>query len=253
MTKFKYNDGDCIGPHHINMIKRTKKDNQNKWLGLFQCPYCKKEFETRINSIQSGLTQSCGCWNKMQAKEKGRKIGKKYGGQKKKDLTNQNFGKLTALFIIGQTSNHKNIWHCRCECGNETNVVAGDLLSGKTQSCGCLVSKGEEKINFILQELKIKFNTQKTFNDCINPKTNTKLRFDFYLPDYNCCIEYDGKQHYISNWEPLRNIQYRDNLKNQYCINNNINLIRIPYTDFNSIDKKYILEVLNGLTFSSTS
>lgn len=72
-------------------------------------------------------------------------------------------------------------------------------MSGKTQSCGCLVSKGEEKINFILQELKIKFNTQKTFNDCINPKTNTKLRFDFYLPDYNCCIEYDGKQHYISS------------------------------------------------------
>lgn len=68
-----------------------------------------------------------------------------------------------------------------------------------TQSCGCLNSKGEEKITQILLKLNIIFYKEYQFIDCINPKTNTKLRFDFYLPDYNCCIEYDGKQHYVSS------------------------------------------------------
>lgn len=58
------------------------------------------------------------------------------------------------------------------------------------------MSKGEQLIYDILIENNLVFEQQKTFNNCINPKTNKKLRFDFYLPDYNCCIEYDGEQHY---------------------------------------------------------
>lgn len=247
MAKFKYHDGDYIGPHHILMIKRTTKDNQNKWLGLFQCPYCQEKFETRINSVQRGLTQSCGCWNKKMMKKRGEDLGKKYGGQMKKDLTNQKFGKLIALYPIGKTPQRKIIWKCKCECGNITTATAGDLISGKKVSCGCLKSKGERLVSTCLKSMKILFETQKSFNDCKNPKTGHILYFDFYLPDYNCCIEYDGKQHYIDNnhWESLKNIQYRDNIKNQYCKDNNIKLIRIPYTDYNKINTDYLWEVLN--------
>lgn len=68
--------------------------------------------------------------------------------------------------------------------------------------------------------MNIKFEKQKSFKDCVNPKTNSKLYFDFCLPDYNCCIEYDGRQHfkeYSGSWDKLEDIQYRDNIKNQYC------------------------------------
>ena len=70
------------------------------------------------------------------------------------------------------------------------------------------------------------------------------LLYDFYIPSHNICIEFDGEQHFIparysknkskmiSN---LHNIQYRDKIKTKYCMDNNIQLIRIPYTDINNI------------------
>jgi len=62
------------------------------------------------------------------------------------------------------------------------------------------------------------------------------LSFDFYLPEHNTCIEFDGKQHYeiIEKWgglENLKDIQKRDKIKNLYCKENNVNLIRIKYDE----------------------
>lgn len=45
----------------------------------------------------------------------------------------------------------------------------------------------------------------------------------------------------------LQERQRRDNIKNQYCKDNNIYLIRIPYTDYNILDEEYIMERLNNL------
>lgn len=64
-------------------------------------------------------------------------------------------------------------------------------------SCGCLGgSKGEYIIENYLQLLNIEYEKQKTFDTLINPKTNKKLRFDFYLPSYNLLIEFDGEQYF---------------------------------------------------------
>ena len=121
-------------------------------------------------------------------------------------------------------------------------------MSGRIRSCGCSIeSHGEEKTRIFLQSLNINFETQKTFNKCRNPKTNMPLRFDFYLPDCNCCIEYDGEQHFKENSffrDDLKEIQKRDNIKTQYCKDNNIKLIRIPYTEFNNI-KEILTKELN--------
>jgi hypothetical protein len=62
------------------------------------------------------------------------------------------------------------------------------------------------------------------------------------LPDYNICIEYDGIQHfesvdYFGGELGFINTQMRDNIKNEYCKNNNIKLIRIPYWDYENIDQ----------------
>lgn len=76
------------------------------------------------------------------------------------------------------------------------------------------------------------------------------LRFDFYLSDYNILIEYNGKQHYYSipyfgGEDTLKRQKVNDAIKEKYCQDNNIKLIRIPYWDFNNIES--ILEIEVGL------
>lgn len=53
------------------------------------------------------------------------------------ELTNQIFGRLTALYKDG-IKKSKITWHCLCSCGNTSSVRGSDLVTGKTQSCGCL-------------------------------------------------------------------------------------------------------------------
>lgn len=77
-----------------------------------------------------------------------------------------------------------------------------------------------------------------------------KLRFDFAVFDKNniliALIEFDGRQHFIyeesSNWnnsyEDFLENQYRDQLKNEYCIKNNYKLLRIPYYELSIIEQK---------------
>src|SRR3972149_5976924 len=99
-------------------------------------------------------------------------------------------------------------------------------------------SKGEIKITKILEEKNIIFTYQKTFDDC---KNVFKLPFDFYLPDYNTCVEFDGAQHfkafkYFGGEKTFKARQLNDQIKNKYCKNNNIPLLRIPYWDFKNIE-----------------
>jgi very-short-patch-repair endonuclease len=102
------------------------------------------------------------------------------------------------------------------------------------QSCPiCNLSKGENKIKQFLEKFNIKFNRQKTFDGCEYKK---KLQFDFYLPDYNICIEYDGIQHFkpidfFGGEKSFSECKEKDNMKTDYCAENNISLIRIPYYD----------------------
>jgi len=110
-----------------------------------------------------------------------------------------------------------------------------DHISSK---CGCPIcteSKGEKKIRYYLKLNNINYIQQKTFKKC---KNKNELPFDFYLPDLNICIEYDGEQHFRSvvGWgdeESFKNLQLRDNIKNEYCKNNNIELLRISYLNKN--------------------
>ena len=138
-------------------------------------------------------------------------------------------------------SHHANF---RCKvCGYLWDTLPTSILKGR--GCPkCNVSQGEKKIGEVLDTLKISYNTEHTFDNC---KYINYLRFDFFLPDYNTCIEYDGEQHF----HPVRFVKhdnkgtpqalfektrYRDKLKDEYCKDNGITLIRIPYTDFDNIE-----------------
>lgn len=112
----------------------------------------------------------------------------------------------------------------------------------------CKQSKGERSIAVYLENKKIPYLQEHKFFDCINPNTKHKLRFDFWLPKQNTIIEYDGRQHFFSSKyfgeKSFEHTQYTDKLKNEYCYNNNIRLIRIKYNQakdqqksiFNTLD-----------------
>ena len=112
----------------------------------------------------------------------------------------------------------------------------------------CKGSKGETKIRLWLESKYIEYKIEHKFNDCRNPKTNALLRYDFYLPNHNTLIEYDGIQHsklipawFKSTKDDLVKRQFRDQIKTEYAKNNSIKLIRIPYTE------KDIPKILNSV------
>jgi very-short-patch-repair endonuclease len=93
----------------------------------------------------------------------------------------------------------------------------------------CKQSKGERDIIKYLKENNIKFISQKRFNDCRDKKP---LPFDFYLPELNICIEFDGEQHFKSKSvfggdKEFENRVRRDVIKTNYCDKTGIKLIRI--------------------------
>ena len=88
-----------------------------------------------------------------------------------------------------------------------------------------------------------KFKYQKSFKNC---RDKNPLPFDFYLFDYNLIIEFDGEQHYVENdlfSTSLLEIQTHDDIKNKFCLENNINLLRIRYSELN---KNTIIETIKN-------
>ena len=99
-------------------------------------------------------------------------------------------------------------------------------------------STGETIIESILNKYSIFYEREKTFDGCVNKK---KLRFDFYIPEKNTCIEYNGIQHYqkvdrFGGEEKFNYQKYNDFIKNNFCKENNINLLIISHRD-SIIDK----------------
>jgi len=119
-----------------------------------------------------------------------------------------------------------------CTKHGDFEQIARDHLNGHGCSkCGS--SKGELLIIKWLGLNKIKYIHQKKFKEC---KYKRLLAFDFYLPDYNTCIEYDGEQHYkaieyFGGECGFNDIKRNDCIKNDYCKVNNINIFRISYKD----------------------
>lgn len=140
--------------------------------------------------------------------------------------------------IIGKYKNNKTKIDCVCLVdGHKWNPIAGQLVKGI--GCPrCNISHGEKAVSIFLKENNIKFEQWYKFDNCRN---KNPLPFDFYLPDYNTCIEYDGEYHYkaigfFGGEEKLKNTQERDAIKTKYCEDNNIKLVRIPYWDFDNIN-----------------
>lgn len=100
----------------------------------------------------------------------------------------------------------------------------------------CKRSHGETRISQILKILQIDYNPQHRFEGCRGKAK--PLPFDFYIPSLKTCIEFDGKQHYdktskFYSEEIIKN----DKTKTKFCKDNDIRLIRLRNSDFDSIEK----------------
>lgn len=138
------------------------------------------------------------------------------------------------------SNNYTNVYEkliIKCNKGHKYEVNFHNFRTG--YRCPyCNESKGEGNIAKILDKYNIKYIRQYKFKDC---KNIFALPFDFYLSDYNICIEYDGQQHFkpldfFGGQESYEKIIKNDDIKNTYCKNNNIKLLRITYLDKNIED-----------------
>lgn len=209
------------------------KNGRTAW--ICKCD-CGNELIVTTHSLRTGNTKSCGCLHKE-------KVAKQFS----KDISNQRFGNLTALKPTEMRKHGSVVWECICDCGNIHLASTEVLLSGSVSSCGCIRSKGNQKIKNLLQKNNIPFIAEYPIR--IN-KIN--YYYDFALVKEEkiiCFIEYDGILHFNQdnyhgwnnkeNWEKT---QRNDIIKNNYALEKQIPLIRIPYTDFDKIDLNYIIE-----------
>jgi len=143
------------------------------------------------------------------------------------------------LNSFNYTTNSKTVLKLKCNKDNHIwNPTYYNFINKNSNCPKCNSSKGELRIESFLKDNKLEYKTQKIFKDC---KNIGYLKFDFYIPKYNTCIEFDGIQHFKSfnffgGIKKLNENIKRDNIKKLYCKNNNITLIRIPYYEINNIE-----------------
>jgi len=167
----------------------------------------------------------------------------------KSEKLHKHFQKDPNVFIQQATQKHNNFYdyskveyqssHIKvciiCPKHGEFWQTPASHLDGK--GCPkCKMSKGERQVEQWLIQNNIEFITQKRFKECRN---KYPLPFDFYLPQTNTCIEYDGELHFqklrLENQkkakQKLQQTQIHDKIKTKYCQDNQISLIRINFKD----------------------
>lgn len=224
--------GQKFGRLTVLSLSPQRQSGRRVWNCLCDCG---AQVKVLACHLKSGHTQSCGCFQKEHAAMVREKIGGHHIGEiaKNWELVRRTDKKATNQGII---------WVAKCiYCGKEREIL-GSYFGGKQRDlpiCSCMKSssKGEELICELLEKNNIPYERQASFPDLVDKK---RLRFDFKLND-GTLIEYDGIQHFKyrnSGWNTKENylqIVKRDKMKNEYCLKNNIPLIRIPYTHYQDL------------------
>ena len=216
----------------LEVIAKAEGNQHGKALWLCRCD-CGNEIVVCGADLRNQHTKSCGCLKRA------------------KDMTGEIFGYLTVLKRSDKTDSSRRVyWDCLCKCGAITTVAGAHLRSGNTKSCGCLISKGNLRIGEILRDANIDYIPEKSFSDLLS-NSGRVLRFDFYLPTFNTVIEYQGEQHYsavmhFGGDERFQLQQSYDKKKRDYCANNNIRYIEIPYQDYSMLSQDYVLNLLRA-------
>lgn len=207
----------------------------------FHCNTCNYDWETTPYMIKKFKTcPNCSGHRKLTREEYIKRIKNAHGN--------------SYILLSDYISLSKKVLIKHITCGKEFETNALNFIgTGKKEACGCpycsslIKSKGEARIAEYLETNSYIFSRQYTFKKCKNKK---RLPFDFIVfkdkekTDIFGLIEYDGIQHFkynetgIFTYKKFLNIKENDEIKNKFCKNNNIPLLRIKYTDFNNIKDK---------------
>jgi hypothetical protein len=245
----------CRCPKCFKKEKKTTDEFKLEVLALVGSEYSVigeyKNAHTKIEMIHNN--PSCGNHRFYMSPHeflKGQRCPKCYGNEKKTteqfkrevyDLTNGEY-EVLGVYI---NNKHKILMrHNNESCQNyEFSVSPNNFLRG-VRCPACNESKGEKRISTFLNLHHIDYIEQYSFDD-LRSSSGKLLRFDFAVFDKNkklkLLIEYDGQLHYMivdyfGGKEKLEKTKYYDSLKNQYCKQNNIPLLRIPYWEFDNIE-----------------
>lgn len=230
----------------IKRVEPIKIVSSRDAIWLCQCN-CGNYFITPSSNFRNDKSPSCGCLQKKSASENLSKYQKSIAGKPKQNYIGYKSGKLTVISFSHIDKNRHSIWNCQCECGNTVQIASPELSKKDIKSCGCLKqSYGSFAIEQVLLRNNILFEKEKTFETCRFPNTNALAKFDFYVNN-QYLIEFDGKQHFefvggYYTLEDFHALQKRDQYKNEWCKNNNVPLIRIPYFDEEKISLEYLKE-----------
>lgn len=156
-------------------------------------------------------------------------------------------------YVDSYVENGRTVIQFTCDRHIDKGLQYFSITQMRKTKCGCKycnMSKyiNEEKIDSLLKSWNISFERQRSFHEC---RDKNALPFDFYIPEYNTLIEYQGEQHYktiqrgsMSEDDALENlalIQKHDKIKRDYCKINKINYIEIPYWENDDIEN-YIFD-----------
>ena len=200
------------------------------------CGSCGQMFITSYESIQNGDGRcfNCGCM-----------VGGETVQITKEDLISM--ATINGILMIQNPNDYKSmdtklLFFCS-SCNNLFLTTPHNYIKrGFTRCSDCARSnnsKGNKMIAHILNCYNVDYVREFKFDDC---KDKRKLPFDFYLPKYNSIIEFDGKQHfepikYFGGETGFKTCQYHDKIKNDYCYNNGIRLLRIPYWEYTNLEQ----------------
>ena len=253
----KYCDGHVTKSDEVfkQEMKRINKNilvtsiYQNQSIKVHcKCAIHKHEFDILPSNLLQGQTGCTECIH-IKRVEGVKKTDDEY--QKEINVLNPH---ITLLKYNGMTDS--SLFRCNIH-NKEFYMHSSSLIRRHTGCPECSGYSSEVETQSILNKYDIKYEMQKRFLDCIDKRS---LPFDFYLPDYNIIIETDGEQHYrpvkfggMSIEKARQHFKItakHDQIKNEYCKNNNIILIRVPYWEFSNIEdylinkiKKYIKEI----------
>lgn len=228
-----------------HVLERAENNSYGRARWKCKCTACGTIKVVDGGHLRSGHSTNCGCIRM----EKMRQASIKHEEEK-------TYGFLLVNRMATEDEKPRKdtqsiYWNCTClNCGRKNVIVRGDYLrNGDTKSCGCLTSYHEVRIQKMLEDLGIKYVTQQKFKGLTSTgRTCDELMFDIAV--YNAdillyLIEYDGLQHFSYNdigWhtkERFEKTRQNDLLKNKYCFEHHIPLIRIPYNvEYNLNDLK---------------
>lgn len=184
------------------------------------------------------------------------RINEKYYIYNINKLAEHNKLDSVAIKIFGKKLGEKTVVIFKCTCGNVFFTTKRKFFTGtycKCKECTKDISSYEKKVMNWLNKYGIDYIFQKSFDDCRN---KNPLPFDFFIYDKNILIEVDGEGHSYpvnfggcSDSEALILFEYmkdNDRIKTDYCLKNNIKLIRIPHYDIKT-NTRYTKTLIDNL------